>query len=302
MPINQDLSDEFEALHAIYDASCLHPTSDPNIYILQAPASVISPQLTLHIHIPNEYPASRPEILDHGTGVALARETLEAVWTDGQVCMYDLIEGLREMLAVEDDERSVMHDESATISSSTEDISFTSKSSDDERIPDPNPHDGHEQSSEEPSSDDQPATPWTVAPAITERKSVFIGRALSVTSPAEATHAIQSLVRSDKRIQRATHNITAYRIVRENGSVLQDNDDDGETAAGSRLAHLLQIMDVRNVVVVVSRWYGGVKLGPDRFRLINNAARDALALGGWVKSKDVDDEKTKHKSKKKNKR
>ncbi|KAI9000229.1 ribosomal protein S5 domain 2-type protein [Gaertneriomyces semiglobifer] len=301
MPINQDLSDEFEALHAIYDASCLHPTSDPNIYILQAPTSVISPQITLRIHIPNNYPASRPEILDNGTGVALARETLEAVWTDGQVCMYDLIEGLREMLAVEDDEGSVMHDESATISSSTEDISLTSKSNEDEPIPDPN-HDEHEQSSEEPINDDQPATPWTVAPAITERKSVFIGRALSVNSPAEATQAIQSLIRSDKRIQRATHNITAYRIVRENASVLQDNDDDGETAAGSRLAHLMQIMDVRNVVVVVSRWYGGVKLGPDRFRLINNAARDALVLGGWVKNKDVDEERSKHKSKKKNKR
>jgi len=33
-----------------------------------------------------------------------------------------------------------------------------------------------------------------------------------------------------------------------------DNDDDGETAAGSRLLHLMSILDVKNVVVVVSRW------------------------------------------------
>lgn len=57
----------------------------------------------------------------------------------------------------------------------------------------------------------------------------------------------------------------AYRIQRGDGVVFQDNDDDGETAAGGRMAHLLQLMDVWNVLVVVSRWYGGVKLGPDRW-------------------------------------
>lgn len=46
---------------------------------------------------------------------------------------------------------------------------------------------------------------------------------------------------------------------------MQDNDDDGEAAAGGRIAHLMQVMEVVNVLVVVSRWYGGVKLGPDRW-------------------------------------
>jgi putative IMPACT (imprinted ancient) family translation regulator len=58
--------------------------------------------------------------------------------------------------------------------------------------------------------------------------------------------------------------------------VIQDNDDDGETAAGSRLAHLLQVMEVRDVCVVVSRWYGGIKLGPDRFA--NPCLRDEQHL------------------------
>ncbi|EWC47402.1 hypothetical protein DRE_00370 [Drechslerella stenobrocha 248] len=80
---------------------------------------------------------------------------------------------------------------------------------------------------------------------------------------------ISALISSDKKIARATHNIT-------------DNDDDGETAAGSRLGHLLELIDVWDVVVVVSRWYGGVKLGPDRFRIINQVAREALILGDFV--------------------
>lgn len=46
---------------------------------------------------------------------------------------------------------------------------------------------------------------------------------------------------------------------------MQDNDDDGEAAAGGRIAHLMQVMEVVNVLVVVSRWHGGVKLGPDRW-------------------------------------
>ena len=43
-----------------------------------------------------------------------------------------------------------------------------------------------------------------------------------------------------------------------------DNDDDGEDAAGGRLLHLLQILDAKNVLVIVSRWYGGIKLGPGK--------------------------------------
>lgn len=64
--------------------------------------------------------------------------------------------------------------------------------------------------------------------------------------------------------------------------LFQDCDDDGESAAGGRLLHLLQILDARNVAVVVSRWYGGVLLGPARFTHINNAARNLLEASGYI--------------------
>lgn len=44
-------------------------------------------------------------------------------------------------------------------------------------------------------------------------------------------------------------------------------------------------MDVMNVVVVVSRWFGGVHLGPDRFRHINNATRQVLQQAGFATNK-----------------
>jgi putative IMPACT (imprinted ancient) family translation regulator len=45
-------------------------------------------------------------------------------------------------------------------------------------------------------------------------------------------------------------------------------------------------------MVLVTRWYGGIKLGPDRFRIINTVAREALLLGGFAKdAKDGDAKK-----------
>lgn len=63
-------------------------------------------------------------------------------------------------------------------------------------------------------------------------------------------------------------------------AVVQDHDSDGEKAAGGRLQHLLEILGVTNVLVVVSRWYGGIPLGPHRFRHINNAARQVIMETG----------------------
>ncbi|PNJ81020.1 IMPACT isoform 2, partial [Pongo abelii] len=59
---------------------------------------------------------------------------------------------------------------------------------------------------------------------------------------------------------------------------------DGETAAGGRLLHLMEILNVKNVMVVVSRWYGGILLGPDRFKHINNCARNILVEKNYTNS------------------
>lgn len=50
-------------------------------------------------------------------------------------------------------------------------------------------------------------------------------------------------------------------------------------------ASVLQIVDARNVLVVVTRWYGGIHLGPDRFKHINNCTRELLEAHGYIKDK-----------------
>jgi putative IMPACT (imprinted ancient) family translation regulator len=78
------------------------------------------------------------------------------------------------------------------------------------------------------------------------------------------------------QFSQATHNIFAYRFSDERGVVHHDCDDDGETAAGTRLAEMMRLMGVSGVALVVSRWYGGCNLGPDRFKYICNSARNLL--------------------------
>ena len=77
---------------------------------------------------------------------------------------------------------------------------------------------------------------------IIDRKSSFIGHCCRISS-SEQVPLILDYIRLDKRIARAAHpTIHAWVCTRSDGIVLKDCDDDGETAAGSRLAHLLDIL------------------------------------------------------------
>ncbi|CAG9816016.1 unnamed protein product, partial [Phaedon cochleariae] len=116
---------------------------------------------------------------------------------------------------------------------------------------------------------------------IVDRKSVFQGHVCTVNSKDDVS-SFKELLLENRKVAHATHNISAYRINLPNNIVLQDCDDDGEAKASARLLELLQTLKLNNIIVVVSRWYGGVQLGPDRFRHINNAARQALVDGGYI--------------------
>ena len=124
---------------------------------------------------------------------------------------------------------------------------------------------------------------------ITDRKSTFQAHLIKVTSEQDVQDALHKLKKT-RKIANATHNISAYRITKQNSQVMiQDCDDDGEHNAGSRLLHLLQILKVQNCLIVVSRWYGGIHLGPDRFKHINNCARNLLKATNLIQ-----DGSTKH--------
>ncbi|KAG7374461.1 UPF0029 domain containing protein [Nitzschia inconspicua] len=121
---------------------------------------------------------------------------------------------------------------------------------------------------------------WISGDPLVDKKSTFQAHLCSVKTEEDVTEALRQLITGSSKLQRATHNMYAWRIVETlaDGRVLtkHDNDDDGEDAAGSKLAYLLDMRNDENVLVVVSRWYGGIQLGPKRFAHIVNVARELL--------------------------
>jgi putative IMPACT (imprinted ancient) family translation regulator len=61
-------------------------------------------------------------------------------------------------------------------------------------------------------------------------------------------------------------------------------------------------MDVCNAVVVVTRWYGGIHLGPDRFKHINSCARSVVQETGiGLQMKELERPNSSSKSRKRKK-
>jgi putative IMPACT (imprinted ancient) family translation regulator len=57
------------------------------------------------------------------------------------------------------------------------------------------------------------------------------------------------------------------------GKIFEIKNDDGETGAGAVILRLLQHAQVVNTIVVVTRWYGGIKLGTDRYKHVQDATK-----------------------------
>lgn len=147
--------------------------------------------------------------------------------------------------------------------------------------------------------------PISTSERLKDRKSVFMAHASTLTTSASLDDFISHLV-SLPALKKATHCMYAYRIAPDitNPSIkLVGQSDGGERGSGERLTRLLEALECENVIVVVSRWYGGVKLGSDRWKLISTVAKEALYRGNFVKKKDgnvtASPEKPNRKSKKK---
>ncbi|KAF1918883.1 ribosomal protein S5 domain 2-type protein [Ampelomyces quisqualis] len=282
MSANDAIQDELISINSIFGEGTLVPDGeDARTFSLRLPSF---PSIVLRIEFPADYPDAPISVLGtqsvgrdvpKGMGsraVDLVRDVLAEIYRPGEACIYDLLEEVRETL------EEAEADGDLHLQDHPEDQAAGAETS-------------------RPSSDSivvlGSEPPWTIAPAYTEKKSVFLARAASVSSPAQARQYVAHLLATDKKVARATHNMTAWRIRGPNDTSYQDCDDDGETAAGSRMLHLMQLMDVWDVIVVVTRWYGGILLGPDRFRIINTAAREALVLGGYAKDGKESDIKKK---------
>lgn len=77
----------------------------------------------------------------------------------------------------------------------------------------------------------------------------------------------------DKYFRKASHNTYAYRIKQSNWSILESKNDDWETWAWNCVLRELQRWNTLNIVLVVTRYFGWVKLQADRFKNVIEASK-----------------------------
>ncbi|MCT4621151.1 MAG: YigZ family protein [Marinisporobacter sp.] len=89
-------------------------------------------------------------------------------------------------------------------------------------------------------------------------KSRFIGYAKPVETEEEAVAFVEEIKLLHKN---ATHNVPSFIIGKKNE--IQRYSDDGEPAgtAGVPILDMLKKEEIKNVVIVVTRYFGGIKLG-----------------------------------------
>lgn len=260
--------EEIEALSAIYDKDWQTEDEENRVFSIKIKDN--ENYVNLYFKLPNDYPLSSPpsyEIsaphLNNSEKLNLKHLLDETYLSNiGQSIIFQWIEVVREEIQSNSENKNKRIDSSSDNESSIVENSIIEN----QKISNNNLIDSE--------------CEITHGEVIFDRKSSFQGHAATILT-IDQVHQVLDKLKENRKIANATHNIYAYRICKEN-TFIQDCEDDGEAQAGGRLLHLLQILDVKNVIVVVTRWYGGVHLGPDRFRHINNAARQVLEVSTLI--------------------
>lgn len=246
---NRELQEEeILALQAIYGEHCIQ--SDPNAphgYNVtinlddeEEATATLSPRiLVVRFFLPETYPSQDPPVYEvtsvycgtHRVDASMI-ETIERefaqLFTPGQVVLFEWISWLRDYLEAHV-EKSI-----APPPASNE------KDKEEEEKPTQQHH--HHDNEEDKlitkmkshSLQDVVVPPiYSSIEPLVDRRSVFVAHVAEVHSQAEV-HAVMCKLLENKKIAKATHNISAFRIELPDGRMLQDNDDDGETAAGGK--------------------------------------------------------------------
>ena len=112
---------------------------------------------------------------------------------------------------------------------------------------------------------------------VVVKKSKFIANTFQVNSKEEAEEKINEI---RKKYYDAKHNCYAYIV--EN---MEKSSDDGEPSktAGAPILDILKKRNLQNVLVIVTRYFGGILLGTGGLvRAYSQAAQDALEMSKIV--------------------
>ena len=92
-----------------------------------------------------------------------------------------------------------------------------------------------------------------------EKKSKFIANLIYIKNKEEAESIVKEY---KKKYYDARHNCYAYRVFEKN-EVYEKSSDDGEPSgtAGAPMLNILQKNNLCNVIIIVTRYFGGILLG-----------------------------------------
>ena len=98
-----------------------------------------------------------------------------------------------------------------------------------------------------------------VSAELVEKKSKFIANLFYVETREEAEDLIKAI---NKKYHDARHNCYAYRIISSDG-IIEKSSDDGEPSgtAGAPMLTILSKNNLANILVIVTRYFGGILLG-----------------------------------------
>ena len=115
---------------------------------------------------------------------------------------------------------------------------------------------------------------------ITINKSRFIGYSMSIESEEQALEFIKTISSKNKD---ANHNVYAYVFGEESNIQRFNNDGEPSGTAGIPTLEVIKKENLRNVVVVITRYFGGIKLGGGGLiRAYTKGAKIALDAGKIV--------------------
>jgi len=110
---------------------------------------------------------------------------------------------------------------------------------------------------------------------IEDRKSKYSVTYKKVFSKDDIKNYFHSL-QKEKFYKKATHNTYAYRILVEDGSILEGKNDDGELGWWNCILNVMKHKNIVNTMIVVTRYYGWIHLNNDRFKHIIDATKIIL--------------------------
>jgi putative IMPACT (imprinted ancient) family translation regulator len=124
--------------------------------------------------------------------------------------------------------------------------------------------------------------PSIIYDIIVDRGSHYTVVAQKISNETEIPLFQKSLLK-DPYFRKATHNSSAYRITTPEWAIMESKNDDGETGAGMCILREMRRANAVNMIIIVTRYFGGIHLQADRFRHVIDATKMILEKIGETK-------------------